>query len=52
VHLTPAGKELFSQMAKEHESWVVDLFAGLDKEKKEQLSSLLGELKQSLNRFE
>lgn len=52
VHLTAAGKELFSQMAKEHEGWVIELFSGLSKEKREQLSTLLGELKQSLNHFE
>lgn len=52
VHLTAAGKELFKQMAQQHEEWVLELFAGLSKEKKELLSSLLAELKQSLSHLE
>jgi DNA-binding MarR family transcriptional regulator len=52
VHLTAAGKALFQQMAHQHEQWVLELFSGLSKEKKELLSSLLAELKQSLNHLE
>ena len=29
VRLTPKGRKLFNEMASQHESWIVDAFAGL-----------------------
>ena len=48
VHLTPAGKKAFRQMAKSHEGWVMDLFSGLDHAEKTQLLELLNRLKRHL----
>ena len=47
VRLTPAGKRLFAEMAREHEEWVVDLFAGLSKREHDELLKLLAKLKTS-----
>ena len=48
VKLTPAGKKLFARMARVHEEWVVDLFAALTAEDKEQCYRLLAKLKEHL----
>ncbi len=48
VHLTPAGKKAFRQMAKSHEGWVIELFSGLDHAEKTQLLELLNRLKRHL----
>lgn len=48
VHLTPAGKRAFRQMAKAHEGWVIELFSGLDHHEKTQLLELLNRLKRHL----
>lgn len=48
VHLTPAGKRAFKQMAKAHEGWVIELFSGLDHQEKTQLLELLNRLKRHL----
>ncbi len=45
VRLTPEGQRQFRRMAAEHEQWVIALFEGLSARSKEQLVSLLGELK-------
>jgi DNA-binding MarR family transcriptional regulator len=47
VRLTPAGKRLFAEMAREHEAWVVDLFAGLSRREHDELFKLLAKLKTS-----
>lgn len=46
VQLTPAGRRSFGAMAREHEAWVVELFAGLSERQHTQLHQLLGILKQ------
>lgn len=48
VHLTPAGKLAFRQMAKHHETWIIDLFGGLNHTEKAQLLDLLERLKRHL----
>ena len=48
VHLTPAGKKAFREMAAAHEDWVIELFRGLDHQDKMQLLALLNRLKQHL----
>ncbi|MDD2873018.1 MAG: MarR family transcriptional regulator [Azoarcus sp.] len=52
VHLTPAGKKTFRQMAKSHEGWVIELFNGLDHAEKTQLLELLNRLKHHLTSLE
>jgi DNA-binding MarR family transcriptional regulator len=46
VRLTPEGQRQFRRMAAEHEQWVITLFDGMSERGKEQLVTLLGELKQ------
>lgn len=48
VMLTPQGKRQFDRMAREHEQWVVALFAGLDHGEKRQMLKLLDRLKAHL----
>jgi DNA-binding MarR family transcriptional regulator len=48
VKLTSAGRRLFARMAAAHESWIVDLLAGLDAAEQEQVYRLLARLKQHL----
>lgn len=48
VLLTPEGKRQFRTMAREHEAWVVELFAGLSPRQQAALYELLGTLKASL----
>ena len=48
VKLTKAGAGAFAGMAKAHEGWIDQLFAGLDAEQADQLLELLGTLKDSL----
>jgi len=48
VKLTAAGRRLFARMAAAHESWIVDLLAGLDAGEQEQVYRLLARLKQHL----
>ena len=45
VRLTPLGRETFEAMAKQHEEWIVDLFAGLDPATIQRLYRHLGELR-------
>ena len=49
VQLTAEGTRQFRTMAREHESWVVELFSGLSAAQQSQLFALLGQLKQSLH---
>jgi DNA-binding MarR family transcriptional regulator len=45
VRLTPKGRRLFETMAREHESWILELFAGLDPKTVQQLYAHLGQLR-------
>jgi DNA-binding MarR family transcriptional regulator len=46
VKLTKEGKRVFKQMAEAHEDWIIDLFEGLGEKEKQELYSLLAQLKQ------
>ncbi len=48
VALTAEGRRQFRTMARAHEAWVEELFAGLDAAEQAQLFDLLGRLKASL----
>jgi DNA-binding MarR family transcriptional regulator len=48
VQLTPEGRRQFRAMARAHEAWVMELFAGLSASQQRQLFELLGQLKQTL----
>ena len=45
LKLTPKGRRVFGEMAKAHEPWIVELFAGLSEADKERLYGLLAALK-------
>jgi DNA-binding MarR family transcriptional regulator len=45
VRLTPKGRKLFHDMAHQHESWIVDAFAGLTDKDIGILHKLLGKVK-------
>ncbi len=46
VRLTAKGRKQFSEMAKAHETWIVDAFAVLGAKEVSQLHALLGKVKQ------
>lgn len=48
VRLTPEGARQFDAMAREHEAWVIELFASLSPAQQQQLYALLGTLKAGL----
>lgn len=50
VRLTPKGRKHFETMAREHESWILELFAGLDARTVQQLYAQLGQLRVHLMR--
>jgi DNA-binding MarR family transcriptional regulator len=50
VSLTPKGRRGFEAMAKAHEEWLLELFAGLDEKAVQQLYSHLGALRVHLVR--
>ena len=50
ITLTPQGRKAFRAMAERHETWIAELFAGLDQPQIAQLFRLLGETKTSLHR--
>ena len=50
VSLTPKGRRGFEAMAKAHEEWLLELFAGLDEKAVQQLYSQLGALRVHLVR--
>jgi DNA-binding MarR family transcriptional regulator len=52
LRLTPKGRRLFETMAAEHESWILELFAGLDAKTVQQLYAQLGQLRVHLVRSE
>ena len=45
VRLTPKGRKLFHEMARQHESWIVEAFAGLSDKDIAALHKLLGKVK-------
>jgi DNA-binding MarR family transcriptional regulator len=45
VRLTPQGRASFESMAREHEEWIVELFAGLDDAAVPELYDQLGKLR-------
>ncbi len=45
VRLTAAGEASFEHMAKAHEKWIINLYAGLSAQEQADLSELLGRLK-------
>jgi DNA-binding MarR family transcriptional regulator len=45
LSLTPKGRRSFEAMAKEHEQWILELFAGLDGKAVRQLHNQLGQLR-------
>lgn len=51
VGLTNKGKRHFQEMAGEHESWVIELFAGMDHEQQETLMEDLLALKNSVGQL-
>ena len=46
VRLTPGGRTLFGDMARQHESWIVAAFQGLSPAEAQALYQLLGQVKQ------
>lgn len=46
VRLTDPGRRAFTQMAEQHEHWIVEAFEGLSPRDLEQLYKLLGKVKQ------
>lgn len=49
VKLTVEGQKQFRRMAAEHEQWIISLFDGMSMKHKNQLTDLLGELKQHVS---
>jgi DNA-binding MarR family transcriptional regulator len=45
VRLTAKGRKLFNEMARQHEGWIVDAFAGLSDKEIAVLHKLLGKVK-------
>lgn len=45
LRLTPKGKKIFEQMAKEHNEWIAELFEGLDHASAELIHHHLGQLR-------
>lgn len=52
VKLTQAGRDAFVDMAVAHEAWVANMFSGLTESQQSQLYTLLGALKQNLQKQE
>ena len=48
VRLTPKGRRSFESMAREHEEWILELFAGMDDSVVKQLHDQLGRLRVQL----
>ena len=49
VKLTVEGQKQFRRMASEHEQWIIGLFEGMSVKHKNQLTELLGDLKQHIS---
>jgi DNA-binding MarR family transcriptional regulator len=52
VKLSAAGRRAFAEMARRHEEWIVEMFAGLAEAERNQLYALLAKLKRHLNAVE
>ena len=52
VKLTAEGQKQFRRMAGEHEQWIIGLFEGMSVKQKNQLTDLLGELKQHIGKHD
>ena len=52
VKLSAAGRRAFAEMARRHEGWIVEMFAGLGESERTQLYALLAKLKRHLNAVE
>ena len=52
VRLTPRGRKLFHEMAGQHESWIVEAFAGLSEKDIATLHKLLGKVKAHVQKRE
>jgi len=52
VRLTPEGRKLFSAMAREHETWVIELLGGLGATEKDRIYRLLASLKEQVSLVE
>ena len=52
VKLTAAGRRAFAEMARRHEGWIVEMFAGLTETDRTQFYALLAKLKRHLNTAE
>ncbi len=50
LRITPAGRERFAVIAREHERWVISLFEGLTRTEQQALYALLGKVKGSVTR--
>ncbi len=48
VRLTAAGRRAFAEMARRHEAWIVEMFAGVRESERAQLFTLLAKLKRHL----
>src|ERR671916_2483782 len=46
IHLTRTGEKTFAEMARAHEEWVVELFAGMTRREQAELLKLLAKVKQ------
>lgn len=49
VLLTGSGRKVFTQMASQHENWIVELLAGLTESQQKQIYELLGILKTKIH---
>jgi DNA-binding MarR family transcriptional regulator len=52
VKLSAAGRRAFAEMAREHEGWIVEMFAGLGETDRDRLYAILAKLKRHLNALE
>ena len=52
VKLSAAGRRAFAEMAREHEGWIVEMFAGLGAADRDRLYANLAKLKRHLNALE
>lgn len=52
VKLTAEGQKQFRRMASDHEQWIIGLFDGMSVKQKNQLTDLLGELKQHIGKHD
>jgi DNA-binding MarR family transcriptional regulator len=49
VRLTPTGRRAFRRMAARHESWIVELMAGLQEDERTTMMAMLSTLKRGLS---